>query len=486
MPWCSRGDEINVHPQPSREPFMSGFDDDIISGNILKSVWKISWPIIITQTVAGLGGIIDQILVGRYVGFEAQAAVGVAWQSFLVLLVFLSSFFHGMNIQIAQYSGRRDSDSVNRVFFETLKASVYSFFFVIAPLGYFLSPIVLGLVTPTQEINDFALPYLRLLFLASLPLFLMFILNGAFQSVGNPKIPLYFGIITALSKIAVSYTLVTGSLGFPAMGVMGPAIGTCVSPLPSVIIALILIHRHKVLIGLPQSLSLKLDMSVIVPIAKLGLPAGLQAVLLNVGGLVLLYYIGTLAAGAEAVAAYTICYSQLFSIVTWAGFGLRAACATVMGQNIGAGKPDRGRRGVYVGTLVGFLWATFFGLFYWFYSAQLLALFSLELGEEKIVVEYATTLLQYLTFSGVFVVMSLGLTGGLQGAGDTKMPMYIAFISQIIVLLGICTVFQYMGKLSTNVVWTAILTSHLSRLIMSYIAFSGGKWRNIKVEIGQG
>ncbi|MFP6582225.1 MAG: MATE family efflux transporter [Candidatus Hydrogenedentota bacterium] len=463
---------------------MTQFDDDIISGSILKSVWKISWPVIVTQLITGLGGIIDQILVGRYVGFEAQAAVGISWQSFLVLLVFLSSFFHGMNIQIAQYSGRRDSKSVNRVFFETVKASLYSFFFVIAPLGYFLSPFVLEIVTPTQEIYDYALPYLRLLFVATLPLFLMFILNGAFQSVGNPKIPLYFGIITTATKIAVSYTLVSGSFGFPAMGAMGPAVGTCIAPLPSVLIALILIARHKVLIGLPEKLSFRPDMSVLVPIVKLGLPAGLQAVLLNVGGLVLLYYIGTLAAGAEAVAAYTICYGQLFTVVTWVGFGLRAACATVMGQNIGAGKRDRGMHGVYLGVVVGFLWAGFFGIFYWFFAEQLLIPFGLDVHEEPIVVEYATTLLGYLAFSGMFVVMSLAFTGGLQGAGDTIKPMFIAFISQIVVLLGICTVYQLMGKLSTNVIWTAILISHLSRLTMSYIAFASGKWRNINVEIG--
>lgn len=463
---------------------MKQFDDDIISGSILKSVWKLTWPVVVTQLVAGIGGFIDQILVGRYVGYEANVAVGVAWQSFLVLLVFLSSFFHGMNIQIARYSGKRDVESVNRAFFETLKVSFYTFFLFIAPVGYFASPFVLHIVTPDPEVYAYALPYLRLLFVATLPLFLMFIMNGAFQSVGNPKIPLYFGIITTVVKIVVSYTLVTGSFGLPSLGVMGPAIGTCVAPLASVIIALYLIISRKVLIGLPANRSLGIDFSVIIPIARLGIPAGIQAVLLNVGGLVLLYFIGSLEYSAQAQAAYVICYGQLFTFVTWAGFGLRAACATVIGQNIGAGKLERGTHGVYIGALLGSLWAGLFGLFYWFYAPQLLSFFSLDLDEEKAVVEYATTLLRFLTFSGIFVVTSLAFTGGLQGAGDTKKPMYIAFISQIFILLGICAIFYSMGKLSTTVVWSAILCSHLSRLIMSYIAFATGNWKDIKVEIG--
>lgn len=464
---------------------MTKFDDEIISGSVLKSVWKIAWPVVITQLIAGIGGTIDQILVGLYVeDYNAQVAVGASWMSFLVILVFLSSFFHGMNILIARYSGKRDIEEINRVFFETLKVSIYALFFVVAPLGYFLAPYLLNWVTPDPEVQQYALPYLRILFTATLPLFIMFIMNGAFQSIGNPKIPLYFGIMTTAVKILTSYLLIAGPGPIPSIGVLGAAIGTCVGPVPSVIIAFVLISRHKVLLGLPHKKSFLLDMTVVVPMARLGIPAGIQAVLLNLGGLVLLYIIGTLKFSAEAQAAYLICYGNLFSVVTWAGFGLRAACATVMGQNMGAGKEARGTHAVYVGTFVGFLWASFFGFFFWFFSGPLLGLFSLDGKEEHLVISYSQDLLHFLTFSGMFVVMSLSFTGGLQGAGDTKKPMYIAFISQIIVLLGVCAIYQALGELTTTKIWSAILFSHLSRLIMSYVAFARGGWRDIKVEIG--
>jgi Na+-driven multidrug efflux pump len=83
----------------------------------------------------------------------------------------------------------------------------------------------------------------------------------------------------------------------------------------------------------------------------------------------------------------------------------------------------------------------------------------------------------------MFVIMSLAFTGGLQGAGDTKKPMYIAFVSQIIVLLGVCAGFELIGELTTTKIWTAILVSHVSRLCMSYAVFARGNWRGIKVEI---
>lgn len=463
---------------------MSKFDDDIISGSVFKSVWKIAWPVVITQLVSGIHGIVDQILIGRYVGYEAQAGVGISWQLFLVVLVFLSSLFHGMNIHIARYSGKRDHDAVNRVFFETFKVSLYLLIFMVAPLGYFLAPTLLGWIQATDEVQRHALPYLRLLFTTSSPLFIMFILNGAFQSTGNPKIPLYFGLLTTVVKIFVSVILITGAGPIPEMGVMGAGIGTCVGPIPSVIIALVLIARHKVVIELPKKKSFLPDMSVVKPVVTIGIPSGVQAVLLNIGGAVLLYFIGSLAFSAEAQAAYTICYGQLFSCVTWAGFGLRAACATVIGQNIGAGKVERGKQAVYVGALIGALWAAFFGITYLLIPHHLLGLFGLTDESGVKVIEIATDLLRFLSLSGIFVVVSLAFTGGLQGAGDTKKPMYIAFVSQIIILLGICLVFQLQGTLTNYKIWAAILISHFFRLVMSYIVFARGSWRDIEVKIG--
>ena len=461
---------------------MTSFDSDIVSGSVVRSVVKLAWPIAITQLIAGIHGIVDQILVGNYVSFHAQAAIGVSWQLFLVIFVFLSSLFHGMNILIARYSGRQDREAINRIAYDVFITSGYLILLFIAPLGYFLSPALLDLVNAEPEVQEHALPYLRILFTASLPLFLMFVLNGAFQSSGNPKIPLYLGILTTIVNVIASYILITGLGPFPELGTAGAAIGTCLGPLPSILIGLILIQRHKVLIGPPERFSIFPDLSVLKAVIRLGLPSGIQAVLLNIGGVALLSFIGSLEESAEAQAAYTICYVQLFSVVTWTGFGLRAACATVMGQNMGAGKNERGKQAVYVGAGLGFLWAAAFGALFWIFPDTLLGFFFVE---DVLVLDIGSSLLHFLTFSGVFIAVTLAFTGGLQGAGDTRKPMYIAFISQIVVLLGVCAVYESMGRLSTNVIWTAILVSHMSRLTLTYIMFARGKWDNIKVEIGQ-
>ncbi len=470
-------------PEERSAKFMTSFDSDIVSGSVVRSVVKLAWPIAITQLIAGIHGIVDQILVGNYVSFSAQAAIGVSWLLFLVIFVFLSSLFHGMNILIARYSGRQDGETVNRIAYVVFITSGYVIPLSIAPLGYFLSPALLDLVNAAPEVQVHALPYIRILFTASLPLFLMFAMNGAFQSSGNPKIPLYLGILTTVVNVIASYVLITGLGPFPELGTAGAAIGTCLGPIPSILIGLILIQKRKVIIGPPERLTIVPDFSVLKAVVRLGLPSGIQAVLLNIGGVALLRYIGSLEESAEAQAAYTICYAQLFAVVTWTGFGLRAACSTVMGQNMGAGKSERGKRAVYVGAGLGLLWAAAFGLLFWTLPNTLLGFFFIE---DVLVLDIGANLLHFLTFSGLFVAVALAFTGGLQGAGDTKKPMYIAFVSQIVVLLGVCAVYESMGRLSTNAIWTAILVSHMSRFALSYIVFARGKWEGITVEIDQG
>lgn len=459
---------------------MKTFDQELVSGSVLRSVWKLGWPIVLMQLVSGIHGFVDQVLVGHSVGYEANAGIGVAWQLFLVIVVFVSSLFHGMGILIARYTGRQDYDAIGRVAYDTLLTSLYVLVLIVAPVGYFLSPYMLDWANTSPEVKVHALPYLRILFTGSFPLFLMFMLNGAFMSSGDPRTPMWFAFLTTAVNVVISYVLITGLGPLPALGAIGAAIGTCVGPIPSVVIALWLIVKRKTVIVPPKKLRLLPDFSVMKVVARIGVPAGLQAVLLNLGGAILLAFIGSLEQSAAAQAAYTICYGQLFSFVTWTGFGLRAACATVMGQNIGAGKPERGKAAVNVAAGLGFIWALLLGLLYWNMPAFLLGMFD---ATEPEVLRIGTTLLRYLTFSGLFVVVTLAFTGGMQGAGDTKTPMFIAFATQIVVLLGICYAFMLRGTLTTNVIWTAILLSHLSRLVLTYAMFYRGKWEDIRVEI---
>ena len=201
---------------------------------------------------------------------------------------------------------------------------------------------------------------------------------------------------------------------------------------------------------------------------------------MNVGGVLMLAFIGSLAQSAAAQAAFAVSYSQLFSLITWTSVGLMGAAAAVAGQNLGAGNPDRADQAVHVAARIGLLGAAFVGVFFLFFPAQLLAVFGMN---EPAVVEIGVQLLRVLSVSGLFIAVALTYTGGLQGTGDTKSPLYISIVSQIVVPLGICFVIQRIGPLDPLDIWLAILVGHATRCALSVLRFNQGRWRGIEVDI---
>jgi Na+-driven multidrug efflux pump len=158
------------------------------------------------------------------------------------------------------------------------------------------------------------------------------------------------------------------------------------------------------------------------------------------------------------------------------------AAAAIAGQNLGAGNPDRAEQSVNVAARIAFGGAMFVGLFFLFLPRQLLAVFSMH---EPEVVTIGVQLLHVLSVSGLFIAVALTYTGGLQGTGDTKSPLYISIVSQIVVPLGACFVIQRTGTLQPIHIWLSILAGHATRCGLSILRFKQGKWRTIAVRVGR-
>ena len=201
---------------------------------------------------------------------------------------------------------------------------------------------------------------------------------------------------------------------------------------------------------------------------------------MNVGGVLLLRFIGSLEQSAEAQAAYAVSYVELFSFITWTSVGLMGATAAVAGQNLGAGKPDRSIAAARVASRIGMGVAVFIGSLFLTIPEALLAIFGME---DAILLGLGTELLRYLAVSGMFITVALTYTGALQGTGDTRSPLYISLISQLLIPLGMCAVIQALRGLQPGDIWLAIVLGHLTRATLSVLRFRQKKWLHIKVEI---
>lgn len=477
------GESAGTAPGPPSTASSTGrrYDRSIVEGPLVPAVWSIAWPTMLQNVISGLQGLVDHGMVGNYVGYTGNAAIGVSWQIYLVIVVFISSLFTGMSILVARFAGADEEEKVNRTIYQAFLTAMGLSLGIMAPLGYVLAPSLLELVNAAPEVQAEALPYLRIMFVFSFGTLIFFLLGGALRSAGDARTPLRLGVVLTVLNIALNVILIRGLGPIPAFGTAGAAMGTVIASGVVAIYALFRLWYGGWVVSFPRDGGKGPDWRVIRSLFRFGLPTGIQGIAMNVGGVLLLAFIGSLTLSAEAQAAYAVSYTQLFSFIIWTSIGLMGAAAAVAGQNLGAGHAERATEAVHAAARIGLAFAVAIGVTFLFIPGQLLAIFGME---EPVVVELGTELLRFLSVSGLFVAVALTYTGGLQGTGDTKSPLYISVVSQIVIPLGLCFAIQQFSTLDPWEIWLAILLGHITRAVLSVFRFRQGHWRSIVVEIG--
>jgi putative MATE family efflux protein len=454
------------------------FDRSIVDGPIPRAVWMLAWPTVVQNLIGGLQGIIDHAMVGHYVGYAANAAVGVSLQIFIVVIVFVMSLYSGMGVLVARFAGAGNAEAVNRTVYQGFLATIILSLGVLAPLGWILAPWLLGLVKAAPAVTAEALPYLRTMFAGSIGMMLFFMLGGALRSAGDAQTPLRLGLAMTVLNVIFNIILIRGLGPIPALGTTGAALGTFFAGVIVSGVGLWLLFSGRLVVRWHRGMPLAPDWATIRELFRFGLPTGLQGIAMNVAGVMLLRFIGSLDASAEAQAAYAIGYTELFSFITWTSVGLMGAVAAVAGQNLGAGKPERSAATVRVASTYAIGIAIVVGALFNLVPGALLGLFGME---DARVLALGTELLAWLSVSGLFISVALVYTGGLQGTGDTKGPLYISIVSQIGVPLGLCSILQAVRGLTPADIWLAILLGHITRSVLTVWRFRLGKWREIVV-----
>jgi Na+-driven multidrug efflux pump len=312
------------------------------------------------------------------------------------------------------------------------------------------------------------------MFMGIFGLMMFFMLSGAFRAAGDPQTPLRLGVAMTILTVAFNVVLI------PAFGTIGAALGTIASSTLVAIYGMWRVTRPHSVIHFEPGMSLRPDFTIIRSLFKFGLPTGVQGIAMNIGGVLMLRFIGALEQSAAAQAAYAVAYTELFSLITWTSVGLMGASATIAGQNLGAGNPDRAMEGVRVASRIGLGVAAVIGALFVLVPQYLLAIFGMT---DPLVLSLGQTLLAYLSVSGLFITVALSYTGALQGTGDTRGPLYISIVSQVALPLGLCTAIQLARGLQATDIWLAIVVGHFTRATLSVLRFRQQKWRNIAVDI---
>lgn len=391
----------------------------ITEGVIWKQILIFFFPILFGTFFQQLYNAADAVIVGRFVGKEALSAVGGSTGTVINLLVgFFTGLSSGATVVISQHYGAKQQEKVSSAVHTAIAFSLLGGV-ILMLLGLFGAPVILQWMRTPADIWDSAVLYIRIYFLGIIGNLIYNIGAGILRAVGDSKRPLYFLIAACMTNIVLDVLFVV----VLKMGVAGAALATILSQAMSAVLVIILLMRTNDMHRFVPKL-LRLEMSMLARIVKIGLPAGLQSVMYSLSNIIIQSSINSL--GTDTVAAWTA-YGKVDSMF-WmiiSAFGI--SITTFVGQNFGAGKTDRIRKGVT--QCMGMAAVTTIGLSLLLYNfgEYCLRLFTVDTA----VIEIGIQLMHFLVPCYITYITIEILSGALRGFGDCWIPTMIC-------LLGVC------------------------------------------------
>ncbi|MEX1052284.1 MAG: MATE family efflux transporter, partial [Patescibacteria group bacterium] len=380
------------------------------SGPIIKSLISLAVPIVGANILQTLYQLTDTFWVGR-LGASAIAAVSISFPIIFFLIALGGGFSIAGSILVAQYKGKEDKETVNRVAGQTI-LMVLLVSLLITTLGYFISPFVVRLMGVESDVFLPAVQYLQISFIGLISFFGFFVIQAILRGIGEVKKPFYIVLATVLLNLLLDPLFIFGYGIIPAFGVAGAAIATIGTQTIATLFGLNMLLSGKYGINLKLSY-LKPDKKIIVKMFKLGLPASVEQSLRALG-IALMTILATFF-GTNSIAAFGI-GTRILSFIIIPGFGLADATTTLVGQNIGAKKIYRAEKTIKFSLIISFTLLTVIGIIIFIFADQLAGFFILKDLE---VIKSASLFIKIMALTFGFVGAQLVINGALLGAGET-------------------------------------------------------------------
>ncbi len=436
---------------------------DFTSGHEGKLIFQFAAPMLLGTVFQQLFSVVDSIVVGKFIGTEALAAVGASFPVIFIMISLIIGLVMGTTVVISQYFGARDFVKVRRAI-DTMY--IYSAIIgtVASVTGIFISEPLLRLIDLPEEILPQAVVYLKI-YLGGILIFFGF--NGTsavLRGLGDSKTPLYFLIIASIANII----LVILFVGIFKWGVAGAAYATLLANAIAFALAIWWLNKTHKLIRIAIK-GLHFDRETFQQSLRIGLPTGIQQMFVALGGIALLDIVNKF--GTPVIAGYSVA-SRLDAMALIPAMSFSQALSTFVGQNIGANKPERIRTGLIATIKMSGIVTIVTTLIIVLGGHIIMSMFTNDSEVIRIGDQYLTIVsIFYITFTLMFIYS--GIT---RGAGDTLWPMIITIIS--LWLIRIPFAWYFSGKFGSQGVWWSIPAGWTFGMIMSYIYYKTGRWKN--------
>ena len=436
---------------------------NLTEGSEAKGIIGFAVPMLIGNVFQQMYMMVDSVVVGRGVGKEALAAVGASFPIIFLMVSLIIGITMGASIMLSQYFGARDTDKLKK----TIDTTVI-FLLITAVLAtvaglIFSGPILKVLRTP-DAVFPLARQYLNVMFAGMVFMFGYNTVSAILRGLGDSKNPLYFLIIASIVNIVLDLLFV---MVFH-WGVAGAAWATVISQGVSLVVGVIYMQRSPYGYLHVHPKTIRFDREIFRNMLKIGLPTGIQQSLVSLGFIALTRIVNPF--GTNVIAGYTAA-SRLDSFAAMPAMNLSIAMSTFVGQNMGAQKQERVRKG-YISTMLmsGVISLVMTAVMIIFRRA-LIGLFAKDPAVVEIGAEYLLIVSSfYIVFSSMFI------TGGvLRGAGDTLTQMVFTLVALWVVRIPISALLS--SNLGSPGIWWGIPAGWVVGFTASFLYYLGGRWK---------
>jgi putative MATE family efflux protein len=439
--------------------------------DIMRIVWSLAWPAIMSFGLESLVGLIDTLMVGR-LGATAVAGVGVGTQILNAVSVMNMALAVGTVALVARHIGADERATAEAVVQQSLYVALAMGLAIAVPVALW-APQVVAIFKVEAGVLEAGSGFVRTIMAGVPAMALVAVIAAGLRGAGDMRTPLAIGALVNVLNVAAAYVLIFGKLGLPAMGVRGAALASALAFSAGVLLGLAALLRPTSALRLRRT-RWRPDPGIARRVVRVGSPTGIEQLLMQIG---FLFYLGIATIyGTSAVAAYFIGV-RILALSFLPGFGFGAAASTIVGQQLGAGQAESAERSGWEANRLAMALMSLAGILIFVFARPIAALFI----DDAAVVDDAVSFMHVLAAAQPLMAADSTLGGALRGAGDTRFPLLTVIVGFYGARLGCAWAAARIFSLGLGWVWAALLGDYLVRATLKAWRFRSARWKRILV-----
>jgi putative MATE family efflux protein len=441
---------------------------------VYRRVMNLALPALVSNILMTFQIIADTIMLGRYPPADVSlSAVGLGFTLYHLFFPLTMGLVTGTIAIIARRWGEENYEEAGKVATDSV-ITLAMISIPIALFGVFVGPHAIYYFGARGAVITVGTKYIQSIFAFYTFVALVIVYHGILRAAGDTKTPMYVDLIANSYNVLMNYILIFGKFGFPELGVLGAGIATGTSYAVAFGVYMVLQAGHKLITHPVYSRNMHYRPDNVRKMFKIGIPAGVDMGMWSVASII--FTVMILRFGTVGYSAFQIGL-RAESLAYMPAFAFGIAATTLSGQYLGAKQDELAKKAVLASTYLGLIFMTAAGLLFILLPDYIAMVFT----EDAEVVNLAALYLFLIGFSEPALGSFFTLAGGMRGAGYTKVPMYINFVSLILIRISLSYILGFVIGLGLFGIWLGMAVETIFRATVIYAVFLKGHWMHVKV-----